>query len=111
MTPVWSSSRFTSSRLHVFTSSREPDAEQVPEKPMLIDSPYLVPPGKPFDLSDIKTDDRGPFEDKDDAVGPTDKNVKRLDALQEMLYAQGKYAVLIVLQAMDAGGKDGAIEH
>ncbi|HEY7116234.1 MAG TPA: PPK2 family polyphosphate kinase, partial [Tepidisphaeraceae bacterium] len=38
-------------------------------------------------------------------------NLKKLDQLQEVLYAQSKFALLIVFQAMDAGGKDGAIEH
>jgi PPK2 family polyphosphate:nucleotide phosphotransferase len=78
---------------------------------MLIDSPYLVPPGKKFRLDDCKTDDTGPFKDKEEAAGPTEKNLKKLAKLQEVLYAQSKYAVLIVLQSMDAGGKDGAIEH
>src|SRR6185295_7102915 len=35
----------------------------------------------------------------------------RLPELQEMLYAQGKQSLLVVLQAMDAGGKDGTIKH
>src|SRR4051794_139327 len=105
MTTVLPLSRYT------FQVSWVPDAQTAQETRMPIDSPYVVPPGKKFDLSDVKTDDRGPFDDKDDAVEPTEKNLKKLDALQEVLYAQGKFAVLIVLQAMDAGGKDGAIEH
>ena len=40
-----------------------------------------------------------------------DANVKRLDELQYLLYAENRRAVLIVLQAMDAGGKDGTIRH
>lgn len=78
---------------------------------MPINSPYLVAPGKKFRLKDRKTDDTGDFKSKDDAADPTAKNLKKLDELQEVLYAQAKYSVLIVLQAMDAGGKDGAIEH
>ena len=78
---------------------------------MLLDSPYLVTPGKKFKLSDVKTDDTGPFKDKHEAQDAIDKNLKKLDELQELLYAEAKHAVLIVLQAMDTGGKDGAISH
>ena len=53
----------------------------------------------------------GKFKDKDDAAGPTEKNLKKLAELQELLYAEAKHALLVVFQAMDAGGKDGAIEH
>ncbi len=77
----------------------------------MIDSPYLVQPGKKFKLSDIATDDSGDFKSKGDAAGATEKNLKKLDKLQQVLYAEAKHAVLIVFQAMDAGGKDGAIEH
>ena len=77
----------------------------------MIESPYLVNPGKNLKLSGCPTDDKGDFRDKDDAKEPTAKNLQHLDELQEVLYAQAKHAVLIVLQAMDAGGKDGAIEH
>lgn len=47
--------------------------------------------------------------DKDDTKKETKKLQERLAELQEILYAQGKYSVLIVLQAMDAGGKDSTI--
>jgi PPK2 family polyphosphate:nucleotide phosphotransferase len=77
----------------------------------MIDSPYLVKPGKKFTLSKLDPDDTGKFKDKDHALPDIEHNLKKLDELQEVLYAQGKYSVLIVFQAMDAGGKDGAIEH
>ncbi|MEO6435101.1 MAG: polyphosphate kinase 2 family protein [Tepidisphaeraceae bacterium] len=77
----------------------------------MIDSPYLVAPGKKFNLSKRPTDDSGPFKDKEDAAPATAKNLEKLDVLQEVLYAQSKYALLVVFQAMDCGGKDGAIEH
>jgi PPK2 family polyphosphate:nucleotide phosphotransferase len=47
---------------------------------------------------------------KKSAREETEKLHERMAGLQEMLYAQGKHALLIVLQAMDAGGKDGAIK-
>jgi len=77
----------------------------------MIDSPYLVAPGKKVKLSKRPTADTGRFRDKAAAAGPTQKNLQRLDELQEELYAESKRALLVVFQAMDAGGKDGAIEH
>jgi len=77
----------------------------------MIDSPYLVEPGKKLKLSKRSTDDTGKFKDKSAAAGPTAKNLEKLDELQEELYAESKRALLVIFQAMDAGGKDGAIEH
>ncbi len=77
---------------------------------MLIDSPYLVRPGRKFSLKDVPTNDKGEFDDKHGARKPTHARLKELDQFQEILYAQAKHALLIVFQAMDAGGKDGAIE-
>jgi PPK2 family polyphosphate:nucleotide phosphotransferase len=75
----------------------------------MIDSPYLVEPGKKFTLADHKPGETGKFSDKRDAAEENDKNLKALRKLQDKLYAQGKHAILIVLQAMDGGGKDGTI--
>ncbi len=77
----------------------------------MIDCPYLIKPGTAPDMKKRKTDDQGPFGDKSDAIKPTRKNLDRMAELQEVLYAQAKHALLIVIQAMDTGGKDGAIEH
>lgn len=77
----------------------------------MVHSPYRVEPGKKIDLSKWSTDDTGPFKDKDAAKDPTRKNIKRLIELQELLYASASHSILIILQAMDAGGKDGAIDH
>lgn len=77
----------------------------------MTDSPYVVPPGKKLKLDEYPTDATGQFRGKADAAKPTKRNLEKLDELQELLYAQAKHAVLVVFQAMDAGGKDGAIEH
>jgi len=66
---------------------------------------------KKLKLSEYPSDDTGQFKDKADAAESTAEHLRKLDELQQVLYAQGKYAVLIVFQAMDGGGKDGAIEH
>jgi PPK2 family polyphosphate:nucleotide phosphotransferase len=77
----------------------------------MIDSPYRAKPGRKHNLSKVDTASTGKFADKEDAAAETSKNLKRMAKLQELLYAEGKHAVLIVVQAMDTGGKDGAIEH
>lgn len=76
---------------------------------MRVDS-YLIPPATPVSLADRPTDDDGGL-DKDQAADRTAVLRDRLEALQELLYADGRHKVLVVLQAMDAGGKDGTIRH
>src|SRR6476620_3049994 len=59
-------------------------------------------------LSDIRT--KAPKElDKEKIKGETAKLVKRFDELQDLLYAESKHAVLVILQGLDASGKDGVI--
>ncbi len=76
----------------------------------MTDSPYLVVPGEKFHLKDRPTSDIGPFSDKAAGRAAADENCNLLDELQERLYAEAKHGVLVVLQAMDTGGKDGTIE-
>ncbi len=72
-----------------------------------------VKPGKKLDLS--KMDTRAtPFWDSDDKEGAVERLGElneKLEALQELLWAQGSERVLVVIQAMDAGGKDGTVRH
>lgn len=71
----------------------------------------LVPArGEPVNLSQYDTRYHGDW-DKDEAKAETDRLQERLHELQEMLYAQREQSLLIVFQAMDAGGKDSTIEH
>lgn len=67
-----------------------------------------VKPNQRVKLAEIDPEDTGGLE-KQAAKGILAKNIERLAKLQEVLYAEGKHALLIVLQAMDAGGKDGTI--
>ncbi len=68
--------------------------------------------GKPnFKLSKFKTDDTNSFKSKEDALPRLDKNLEKLSELQSKLYAESKYGVVILIQAMDTAGKDGAIKH
>ena len=73
---------------------------------------YRVEPGTGLELADHDPRDRSLFAgDKEAGKEETRELNKRLEALQELLYAEGRQKVLIVLQAMDAGGKDGTIRH
>ena len=76
---------------------------------MLIDSPYLVRPGKKYHLAKHDTREDGGF-DKDEGNDAADKLIAKLHDLQVRLYAEAKRSVLIVLQGLDTGGKDGTIK-
>ena len=87
----------------------------MPDVPALmrgITSRYAVRPGSPVDLSAVDPRDTAVWDgDKDTAKAATTVLNERLEALQEQLYAEGKHSLLVVLQAMDAGGKDSTIRH
>ncbi len=73
---------------------------------------YRVEPGTQVDLGQWDPNDKSSFDgDKSDGAKAMEKLNKRLEALQELLFAEGKRKVLIVLQAMDTGGKDGVIRY
>jgi PPK2 family polyphosphate:nucleotide phosphotransferase len=72
---------------------------------------FLVTPGKRLSLADIPPTGTGGYDKKKAARKQIASLVKRLAERQQLLYAEGKHAILIVLQAMDAGGKDGTIRH
>ena len=71
---------------------------------------YRVEPGSAVSLADI--DPNAPPELTKQSVKEETKALnRRLESLQELLYAEGKHKVLVMLQAMDAAGKDGTIRH
>lgn len=72
-------------------------------------TPFRYDGSGKFRLKDHKTNERGDL-DKDTAQEILDANKKQLIEFQEKLYAHDRWSVLIVLQAMDAGGKDSAIK-
>ena len=74
---------------------------------------YCVTDNKKFRLQDFDPDDMGKAtsEDKGRAKELLETGVQTLAELQDMLYAQDRWAVLLIFQAMDAAGKDGAIKH
>ena len=72
-------------------------------------SPYRVAPGEPFHLRDRAKKDDGGLE-KEDAQDAFQALSHRLVELQENLYAEQKRSLLVVMQAMDAGGKDSTLK-
>ena len=72
---------------------------------------FRIKEGSKVTLKDHPTDFTGDYTDKSDAVKDLEKNVERLAELQDVFYAHDTYSLLLVFQAMDAAGKDGAIEH
>jgi PPK2 family polyphosphate:nucleotide phosphotransferase len=76
--------------------------------------PFRVTKGKDFRLKDVDLNDTLSFTkeaDKPRAKEALAMGVMALADLQEKLYAQDKWALLLIFQAMDAAGKDGAIKH
>ncbi|MBD0327637.1 MAG: polyphosphate kinase 2 family protein [Pyrinomonadaceae bacterium] len=73
--------------------------------------PFIVPPGKKIRLRDYDPNYTANFTSKDEALLKLQEDVRRLAKYQDVLYAQNTYALLIIFQAMDAAGKDGAIKH
>jgi PPK2 family polyphosphate:nucleotide phosphotransferase len=72
---------------------------------------FVAKPGRKFRLSDHDPDEDGGVEEKTEAVERTAHLAGRLAHLQKVLYAEHKRSLLVVLQGMDASGKDGTISH
>ena len=76
-----------------------------------ISKPYRVEDGAKFRLKDFDPGDTSGVKSKKHAEEELAHGVERLSELQDKLYAQDRWAVLIVLQGMDAAGKDSVIKH
>jgi PPK2 family polyphosphate:nucleotide phosphotransferase len=72
---------------------------------------YRVTHGKHFRLKDYDPADTGHWHSKENAEETMQQCIARTEELQDMLYAQDSWAVLLVFQAMDAAGKDGIVKH
>src|SRR5688572_6778667 len=72
---------------------------------------FKVDPGKSVKLKDYPTEHKGKTLTKAEAGVLLEMGIKHLTEVQEKLYAQNQYSVLIILQAMDASGKDSAVKH
>jgi len=78
---------------------------------MKLSDRFRVKPGSKVTLARRDPDDTADLADKKAAKKRMQKNLERLAELQYRLYAESKRSVLVVLQALDAGGKDGTIRH
>lgn len=72
---------------------------------------FRVIEGEKLNLKDHQTDFTGDYTEKKQAVKDLNQNVEKLADLQSVLYAEDIHSLLIIFQAMDAAGKDGAIKH
>jgi PPK2 family polyphosphate:nucleotide phosphotransferase len=73
--------------------------------------PYRVDNGKKFRLKDFAPDDTSGVKSKKQAEKVLPLGIERMVDLQDKLYAQDRWAILLIFQAMDAAGKDGVIKH
>jgi len=80
-------------------------------KPSKYVKPFRVPDGTSFRLKDFDPAETLGLKSKEHAHETLEHGIARLCDLQEKLYAQDRWAVLVILQAMDAAGKDSTIKH
>jgi PPK2 family polyphosphate:nucleotide phosphotransferase len=73
--------------------------------------PFRVADGSHFRLKDFHPADTLGLKSKEQAKKALEQGIVRLAGLQEKLYAQDRWAILLILQAMDAAGKDSTIKH
>jgi PPK2 family polyphosphate:nucleotide phosphotransferase len=87
--------------------------ERIAKDTRALSEPYKVTDGRRFRLKAFDPADTGPLKarDKSRAAGAVRESIEAMAALQDRLYAQDHWAVLLVFQAMDAAGKDGVIKH
>jgi len=72
---------------------------------------FLAKPGEKINFEKFPTDDTTGFSKKSNANKTLKENIKKMQELQNRLYASNKYALLLIFQAMDAAGKDSTIKH
>lgn len=72
---------------------------------------FAVAPGSRVKLADIDPSYDGGYQNSDEAAPHFQENLKKLEDLQYLMYAERKHSLLIVLQGLDAGGKDGVVRH
>src|SRR5437762_11836205 len=87
--------------------------KEVIEAAHRLSKPYRVRNGKKFRLKDVDPGDTGELqsEDKTRAKEALQTGVGALTELQDMLYGQDRWSLLLIFQAMDAAGKDETINH
>jgi PPK2 family polyphosphate:nucleotide phosphotransferase len=84
--------------------------KQIKEAARLAEA-YRISKGERFRLKDYDTSNTGEVKNKEQSEKIIENRAGLLSSLQEKLYAQDRWALLLVLQGMDAAGKDGVIKH
>ncbi|MBS7703932.1 polyphosphate kinase 2 family protein [Chelatococcus asaccharovorans] len=96
-------------------SKTSPPGTRLPVEPAALAGllgPYRITNGSDFRIGDHNPGDTGGLDlEKDHARDLLDRGVAALSAIQERLFANNRWSVLLVFQAMDAAGKDGTIKH
>ena len=72
---------------------------------------YRVEPGEHLFLADVDPGQTEHYRKKKEVLKQLEAQRRRISDLQERLYAENREGLLVVLQAMDTGGKDGTIKH
>ena len=72
---------------------------------------YRIDDGKSFRLKDVDPGDTNCFKTREPSEQTLQRGIEQLSKMQEKLYAQDRRSLLLIFQAMDAAGKDGAIKH
>jgi PPK2 family polyphosphate:nucleotide phosphotransferase len=78
---------------------------------MDFEKPYRIDNGKKFRLEDFDPNDTGSWKSKNHAEETLARGIEQLAEFQYKLYAQDRWGLLVIFQAMDAAGKDSAIKH
>lgn len=86
------------------------DKKQIKESTRLCE-PYCITHGQKFRFKDFDPADTGGVKNKEHSQTILEARAGLLNNLQEKLYAQDRWALLLILQAMDAAGKDGVVKH
>jgi PPK2 family polyphosphate:nucleotide phosphotransferase len=73
--------------------------------------PYRIEDGESFRLKDFDPSDTGKLKSEQEAMDLLAKGIARMSELQDKLYAQDRWALLLIIQAIDAAGKDGIVKH
>ncbi len=72
---------------------------------------FRVKEGEPVDLKKWPTQTRPDYKSKEQYQEILDEHIRKLSAQQSLLYASNHYSLLVIFQALDAAGKDGAVKH
>jgi PPK2 family polyphosphate:nucleotide phosphotransferase len=85
--------------------------QKIAKEAAYISAPYCITDGTKFRLKDFDPADTNGMKSKQHAQTLLENGIQVLSHMQEMLYAQDRWGLLLIFQAMDAAGKDGAIKH